>query len=547
MNRFNIKDLVKYLKIEKIDFELFGYNKYTCKYIVKNVFTNTKMVFSSDLPKKFTNLFIAIKGQRFDSHFKIKDLTDKCKIFVIENLSFLDNSENLNEFCQNNELIILKAKSTRFLMAYIYKFYYNCIDEKLNIFAITGTDGKTSMVYILSSIFSKIYGNSASIGTLGVNYNGKKLDIDQTTPTTPEIYDLYNIFSQLYKRKTKYVFMEATSIASIQNRLSSISFDSICFTNMTADHLDFHGNLENYYGAKISFIDRIAGSRKKNKTVIYNLDDENKNLVEQRFKNYQNLNILTYGFNKDSDFVISSSEYQQRYFKIKIIISKKLLEKFNYKDNPKDIEIKTSLIGRFNAYNIANSLAHLFNYFVIVKKNGIEKFFELIDKTKEVFLNLNIPGRMQRIKYKNHDIYIDYAHTAAALENAINTLKDVGYSKIITIMGCGGDRDKTKRPIMGKVSTELSDFTILTSDNPRSEEPLNIIKEIEEGISKNNYLIEVNREKAIERAIDFLNKEKDPTALLIAGKGHEDYQEIKGVKYHFNDKEVVEKIIDKSK
>jgi UDP-N-acetylmuramoyl-L-alanyl-D-glutamate--2,6-diaminopimelate ligase len=176
-------------------------------------------------------------------------------------------------------------------------------------------------------------------------------------------------------------------------------------------------------------------------------------------------------------------------------------------------------------------------------KKTVDHFEKIILSNKTVFEELIIPGRFERISYMGHDIYIDYAHTADAIENAIKTLKEAGYKSIITIMGCGGDRDQSKRAPMGKVASELSDIFIITSDNPRNEEPEKIIEDILKGVNKNNFLVEPDRKKAISTGIEKLKMMPVASALLIAGKGHEDYIEKKGVKYHFSDKEEVLKII----
>lgn len=546
MNYFYLIDLINYIKNEQIDFTIYDPHQIKNKVFVKNIFTDTrKLEQLQDDNKKDENLFVAIKGEKFDSHSKIKILSSKCKIIIVENLSFLNESELIEEFCLSHDIIIIKTNNTRLLMAYIYKYYFKSIDEQLYIHAITGTDGKTSMVTILHAVFSSLFQLSASIGTLGVIVNGSKLDFSQTTPTTPEINDIYYILNKLNEIGVKFIFIEATSIASVQKRLESIHFNNLSFTTMTSDHLDFHKNLENYYNAKISFIQQLEKSKKKNKTVIYNLDDKNSFLIENELNKYENINSLTYGYNEKADFRIIKEEYEDMFLNIDIEISEKILLKYKIPENKKILKIKTNLVGKVNSYNICHSITQLFNYIVIQQKMETDKFFNYFEKAKKAFLNLTIPGRMERIKFINHDIYIDYAHTADALKNAIMTLKEAGYKKIFTIMGCGGNRDKSKRPEMGKISTLLSDFVIITSDNPRDEEPESIVNDIIKGITNSNYQIILEREKAIDKGFELLKKEKQRSALLIAGKGSEDYQEIKGIKYHFSDKEIVEKIINK--
>lgn len=554
MNKFYLKDLIKFLKTNNINFEVFDPLELLDKFIVYNIFTDTRDVLNQveeDKPKEYctkenrNSIFIAIKGEKFDSHLKLKEIVQNCKIIFIEKTDFLTEDEDLISFCISNKIIAIKSNNNRIIMAFLYKFKYDSIDEKLNIFAITGTDGKTSMVAVLHLIFSSLFGLSASIGTLGVNLNGVKYDFKQTTPTTPEIKDIYFIFENLYKKGVKFIFIEATSIASVQKRLEGISFDNLSFTTMTSDHLDFHKTLENYYNAKIAFIKQLANSKKDIKTIIYNLDDLNVNLIKQELKKFDNIISFNYGYHKDSDFRVIETKYFNRLLNVKIEISEKILSYYNIPANKKIIEIDTNLIGKVNSYNIVHSVAQIFNYLIVHQKKDINEFFIYIEKTKKIYKSLCIPGRMERIDYNNNDIFIDYAHTSDSLKNAILTLKDAGYKKIFTIMGCGGDRDKTKRPAMGRIATELSDFVIITSDNPRNEEPDQIIKDILDGITKENYLVEIDRYEAIKKGLDLLNKTRDHGALLIAGKGHEDYQEIKGIKHHFSDKEVVQSLIKK--
>lgn len=569
MKNNHIKNLINFLFQMNIKFTIIDPLRLKESYIINNIFSDTRFInqdeshIKKNADKNVADMFIAIKGDKFDSHTKLNEVSKFCKVLVIENTKFLNEDEKIEDFCMRNNTVIMYTENTRLLMAFIYKYKYKSIDEKLNIFAITGTDGKTSMVTILHLFFSKLFGSSASIGTLGVRVNGKKIEFNQSTPTTPEIYDLYGIFKTLHRKKVKNIFIEATSISSIQKRLASISFNSLSFTNMTSDHLDFHGTLENYYNAKLSFIDQLSRSNKKAKIVLYNLDDKNSKLIYEKLKKYEDIKSISFGFDKESDFMIFDAYYKDRYFYVSIKISDNLIKKLNInsKDSPgflvkkgKDDRetyidnvflIKTNLIGKVNAYNIVHSVAILFAYVVLQQKQSFNKFVSYLKKSDKILSELIIPGRMERIKFHENDIFVDYAHTAFSLENAIKTLYEAGYKKVITIMGCGGNRDKTKRPIMGKCATDFSDFAIITSDNPRDEEPEEIIKEIVNGISKNNFLIEQDRKKAIEKGIELLDSYGPSSALLVAGKGHEDYQEIKGIKYHFSDREIIEQIIKK--
>ncbi|MFN3412112.1 MAG: Mur ligase family protein [Exilispira sp.] len=551
MDKLLFNEFLNYLSKKNIDFEIIDSKNLKDKIIIKDICIDTRKIkkednnFYLDNNYYLTDIFIAIKGEKYDSHKEIKTISPFFKVIVIENNDFLEENEDLYSFSFNNNLVIIKSQNTRSFMAYIYKFKFDLIDEKMNIFAFTGTDGKTSMVNILHLLFSKLFGLSASIGTLGVNINGEKYNFQQTTPTTPEIYDIFYILTQLSKIKVSNIFIEATSIASSQKRLESLSLDSLSFTNMTSDHLDFHTTLENYYNSKLSYINQLSNSEKKNRLLFYNLDDLNYYLIENELKKYKNIMAYNYGFNQNADFKISKLGYENRLLVVEIELSNKLLKISNITENKKIISIKTNLIGRVNAYNIAHSLAYILVLSIINYNSNPSIFYNLLEESREIFSNITIPGRMERIEFMGSDIFIDYAHTADSLKNAILSLKEAGYKNVITVMGCGGDRDKSKRPLMGKSASQFSTFTIITSDNPRGEEPEDIIKDILKGVINQNYIVCIDRQNAIEKGIDLLKKAEKPTALLIAGKGHEDYQEIKGVKYHFSDKEVVKSIINR--
>jgi len=333
----------------------------------------------------------------------------------------------------------------------------------------------------------------AYIGTLGfINLEYE----EKLNNTTPDILSLYEMLLYLSDNDYKYVAMEVSSQGLAYNRVDSILFDYAVFTNLTIDHLDFHKTMENYAKEKQKLFKKL---KPDGKTIINN-DDEYKDYFLQE-------DSITYGF--------SNSDYQ-----IDSIDSK--IDGTIFKVNGDSYH--TKLIGKHNVYNILIVI-------IILKELKINN-----EKIKDLISKLNhARGRMDTIKYKNNLIIIDYAHTPDAVEKIINSVKKIG-NNLITVLGCGGNRDKSKRPIMGLVATKLSDKVIFTSDNPRFEDPNSIINDIIQNLDKKNYEIEVNRKKAIKKGIQKLNKND---ILLILGKGHEDYQIISDQKYHFSDMEVV--------
>lgn len=428
--------------------------------------------------------FIAIKGINSDGHDYINDA--------------IKNGANkiIAEYGSYNVETIIVDDTKTYLNRYLKDNYYNKI-SKLKIIGVTGTNGKTTTCYLLYQALNMLDLKCAYIGTLGF-YNCEYHS--ELNNTTPDILDLYEMLIYCSDNDYKYVAMEVSSQGLALNRLESIQFDYAAFTNLTIDHLDYHKTMEHYALSKQKLFKKI----KENGKSIINNDD--------RYKDYfLSDNSITYGFN-NSDYTINdySSNIDGTIFKIN------------------NDEYKTKLIGKHNVYNV------LIVIIILNQLNiNMEKIKEVIGLLKHAI------GRMDAIKYNDNLIIIDYAHTPDAVEKIINSVKDLG-NNIITIVGCGGNRDKSKRPIMGEIATSLSNEVIFTSDNPRYEDPHKIIDDIVQKLDKNNYKIEVNREKAIKKGIQRLNKND---ILLILGKGHEDYQIINGEKNHFSDIEVVLKNI----
>ena len=425
--------------------------------------------------------FVAIKGIKEDGHKYVVDAIKNgaCKVIVEDG-----NYPNM-----------LKVKdTTSYLHNYLKRKYLKKIN-KLKIIGITGTNGKTTTSYLIYQALNMLNIKCAYIGTIGFYINGK---IKNNINTTPDILNLYYMLVECVNNDIEYIVMEVSSQGLSYNRVDGIKFDYAVFTNLTRDHLDYHKSMDNYLKAKQKLFKKL----KKNGISIINKDDP-------YYKNFIYKKTITYGIMGDYKINDIKNDINGCTFKL---------------NNNK---YKMNLIGNYNVYNMTVVI-------IILKLLKIkeEKIESIIKKLKSA------PGRMDMIKYNTNRIIIDYAHTPDAVDKVLSSIKCKG--KIITIIGCGGNRDKSKRDIMGSVATKKSDYVIFTSDNPRYENEIDIIKDMIQKLDTFNFEIEVNREKAIIKGIQMLKK---GDILLVLGKGHETYQEIKGVKYPFNDYDMVLKYI----
>ncbi len=438
--------------------------------------------------------FVAIKGNTVDGHDYIEEaIKNGAKKIIAEHGSYsvdtmiVDNTEKyLNEYLVSN---------------FSDKF------NGIKFIGITGTNGKTTTAFLTSNLLTNLKIKNAYIGTIGYYINSEF--IKELPNTTPDILLLYNLILEAIEKNVEVIVMEVSSHALDMGRINGIKLDIAGFTNLTEDHLDYHKTMENYLESKKKILNYI----KDDGVMISNIDDPKG--YEFEFKNFKTL-----GFN-DSDYKILDYEYTELTTKIK----------FSYLNEIYSVE--TNLLGKFNIYNYITALA-----FVNSIGIGID---EIINNTSKIYPP---NGRNEVIDVFGAKAIIDYAHTPDAVEKIIKSTQEIKTGKIFTIIGCGGDRDPKKRSIMGQIATELSDFVILTNDNPRTEDEKNIMKDIVSGINKDNYKIIYDRKTAIKEGLEMLNK-KD--TLLILGKGHEDYQIIGHTKHHLSDKEEVLKYIDSKK
>lgn len=473
--------------------------------------------------------------------YKNEILNFKPVIIIIDNIVYSEINKNqiyftdlINEFNKNNiKLIAINNLE----LDKFFKFFYDLNINDLNIYGITGTNGKTSITTILYHISNSLsnYDNvfsSSLIGTIKYCVRDKvlsKYDVNNSLLTTPDTSLIYYLIYLSKINKVRNIFMEVSSHSLDQQRPKGLYFKIASFINLTIDHLDYHKTMENYFNAKR----RLFFEYPNDFTVINSYYNDYGKILYNQLKDIKKNNIFTYII-KDYTFEINGTNFVLNIYK-----DDKLIEI----NGLKDIYFFTNLIGVFNIHNLAISFI---NFYIMNKE-----IFEInyIDFFKDYIKNINfLEGRLELV---NNDpiVFIDYAHTPDALENVIKTLieykESLKLGNIYVVFGAGGNRDKTKRPIMGSIVSSLADKIIITSDNPRDEDPLEIINDILKGIkNKNNVIIEPDREKAIIKA---LNDMKLNDILLIAGKGHENYQIIGNKRIFFSDKEIVKCYFNKIK
>ena len=443
---------------------------------------------------ELNDVYFAIIGTSYNGEDYIKDAIKKgAKTIVLETL--IDE-----EFLGVNIVVV---KSVRKSMAEAYKLLHRKYLKKMKFIGVTGTNGKTTTTTLIFKYLNFINKKTCLIGSNGIFYNNEYYE---TINTTPDIGIIYDSIKKAYFKKCKYVVMEVSSHAIKQHRVTGIDFDVALFTNLTLDHLDYHIDFTDYKYTKGLFL------KDNKKTVILNKDSEHYDF----YKEMVNCKLVTYGKNL-SDYLITNinlteekSEFKLRYF-----------DKF--------INISSNLIGLFNVYNLTSFIAILDQ-------------LKLITNKLSIFLNskLVIPGRMEELNYKNRKIIIDYAHTPDGVFNVLSFLKELK-RKIILVVGCGGSRDKTKRTVIGQISSDNSDYVIFTSDNPRDEDENEIINQIICDIEKDNFEVIVDRRLAIQKAID-ISEENDIIAIL--GRGNEKFQKVKGKLIELNDMEIVKEYVE---
>ncbi|MCK9210795.1 MAG: UDP-N-acetylmuramoyl-L-alanyl-D-glutamate--2,6-diaminopimelate ligase [Ignavibacteriaceae bacterium] len=453
---------------------------------------------------KTNSIFVAIKGFNSDGHKFISEAINNGAIAIV----IEDNNSIPENYFHLKKIARILVASSRIALAELSNAFYKEAASHLFSYAVTGTNGKTTTTYLLKNILEKSGKKTGLIGTIA-NIIGDK--IVESQMTTPESSDLHELFFLMVSEQCSSVVMEISSHSLTLERVYGIPFNVAIFSNITSDHLDFHNTFENYLNAK----KKLFVDLPENSFAVVNCDDDHYLDLVKDCK----AKIITYGKTENADFRISNISFN---------LSGTHFSLLNY---GKEYKVETPLIGEFNAYNAASAFAAAF-------VGGIS-IDQILNGIKTVPL---VSGRFEIVSGKTKKAVIDYSHTADSLEKAIINLRKVMSVeiKLITVFGCGGNRDATKRPQMGRIATELSDSVIITNDNPRNENAETIIADIEKGITKNNYEIILDREEAIKKAI---TESDDSSVVLVAGKGHENYQIIQDVKHHFSDKEIAEKYL----
>ncbi|MDD7795162.1 UDP-N-acetylmuramoyl-L-alanyl-D-glutamate--2,6-diaminopimelate ligase [Clostridium sp. 'White wine YQ'] len=445
-------------------------------------------------------LFVCIKGDTVNGNDFIFDAINNGAIAIITDENFPP---------EINDITFIKVNDSKIALASISSLFYNDPSKEIGLVGVTGTNGKTTVIHYIGDVL-EAYGNPTGlIGTLGYEFKNKQINIERINPTTPESLELQNLFRNFIDYGAKNVVMEVTSSALYKNRVDFCDFNVGVFTNLSQDHLEVHGTMENYKNEKLKLFHKCTLG-------VINLDDKfSKEIIEKA-----TCKILTYGIDKDADIKASKIRYNND--SVTFIVTLKGISK----------EITINIPGKFTVYNALATIGACYGLGL-----EINEILNLVSTIK------NVPGRLELINNSlNKNVIIDYAHTPDALEKLLMMSRQITKGKIIVVFGCGGDRDKSKRGIMGMAAGVLSDYTIITSDNPRTENPLDIIEDIEEGMNviKANHEKIIDRKKAIERGLSLL---KDDDLLVIAGKGHEDYQIIGNTKIHFDDREIVRELL----
>lgn len=449
---------------------------------------------------KSGDVFIAVKGTDHDGNDFIDMAVEKGAIAVITERNH-----------QSLEVPCVRVLNDRLALSKVAANFASSPSADLAAVGITGTNGKTTTAFLIDYLLKSKFRVSGLMGTVTINEG--KCDL-KATHTTADPIALHQSLKRMKENGCYGVTMEVSSHGLHQGRVKDVLFNTGVFTNLTQDHLDYHRTMEAYYQAKkLLFVQLAEQKSTKKPTAVINIDDAyGERLYRELSAEFPDLKIITTGQGVQAQFRASN-----------ILQTVKGLE-FQLDYNGKSYLVKSGMIGLFNVKNILSALATTKS----LKLN-------LRDCIKDIENAPQVPGRLERVnKGQSYTVFVDYAHTPDALENVCATLKDVGTSRLLTVFGCGGDRDKTKRPEMARVASDLSNHCFITSDNPRTEDPEAILKEVEKGISRYNSTSFLDRKEAITAAIDEARKND---IVLIAGKGHENYQIFADETIHFDDRE----------
>jgi UDP-N-acetylmuramoyl-L-alanyl-D-glutamate--2,6-diaminopimelate ligase len=448
------------------------------------------------------SLFICLKGYTVDGHDFAKSAVENGAAAIIAE----------RELDVMVPVVIVKDSFKA--MAVIADTYYGQPSQKLHLIGITGTNGKTTTSHLIEKIFADHNRNTGLIGTMYTKIGEEKVE---NKNTTPDSLTLQKTFREMLDKNVEMAVMEVSSHALDLGRVHGTDFDVAIFTNLSQDHLDYHETMEEYKRAKSLLFSQLGNSFKisKPKYAIFNTDD----ITYQEYKKLTAAHIVTYGIDNDADIMATQIKMTPEGTTFDIVIQGQYYP------------ITIQLAGKFNVYNVLASIAA-----GLVSNIPINDIISSLEKIE------GVPGRFELVKAgQDFSVVVDYAHTPEALENVLKTIKQFADKDIFTVIGCGGDRDKTKRPLMAKIACLYSTVPIFTSDNPRSEDPTAILKDMEEGVIGKTYHSIVDRKEAIKFAVDHA---KHGDVILIAGKGHETYQTIGGQNFDFDDRLVAKEAIE---
>ncbi|MBI1909764.1 MAG: UDP-N-acetylmuramoyl-L-alanyl-D-glutamate--2,6-diaminopimelate ligase [Deltaproteobacteria bacterium] len=453
-------------------------------------------------------IFAALPGLKTEGKLFIEEAIDRGAVGIL--------SQDPPPSPWNTQLGWAQVKEPRKALARLSSNFYGEPSRALKLIGITGTNGKTTLTYLLESIFAAGHQSSGIIGTINYRYGKNRF----TAPTTtPESADLQELLATMKSDGVQYVAMEVSSHALSLDRVSACHFDVACFTNLSQDHLDFHKDLNDYFEAKCRlFTDVLQQSEKKTRFAVLPAPDPWGEKIQKRMPS--SVKVLTYGLEAPAQILAEKTSLSSR--GIRGVI----------KTPRGEVKLVSPLIGEHNLKNMLAATACAV---------ALEVPLEQIQKGLEA-LSL-IPGRLEKIQNnKGIHLFVDYAHTPEALQKALETLRSITHGRLIVVFGCGGDRDAKKRPLMGEVAAQGADLILLTSDNPRTEDPQSIVRQILAGVTKaeKEALVIVDRQEALKRAVVVA---EPGDAVLVAGKGHEDYQIIGTEKRHFSDQEELRKIL----
>lgn len=439
-------------------------------------------------------LFFALPGQKTKGAQFVQEAIERGAVAIVA-----------EEILPEISVPLLRVSNARRAMGDLAAFFQKDPSHFLAVCGVTGTNGKTTTTFLMRHLCEVSGRRCGLIGTVQYILPGI---VEEASRTTPESIELQEMMQRMKEGGFKAVAMEASSHAIVQERLQGVEFDVAIFTNLTQDHLDFHGSMEEYFNAKALLFKNLVNQNQKKGKAVINIDDRYGRLLLDRVPSQ--LSVTTYGQSIHADFRASNIRHTATG------------TQFSLEARGRSYLVRSPLIGLFNVYNALGALA-----------SATAMGLELRRSIKALETAPQVPGRLERVPGKNpFQVFVDYAHTPDALENVLKTLQQLKQGRLIVVFGCGGDRDRLKRPLMAAVAERYSDKVIVTTDNPRTEDPLAIIADIEKGFQRKHHLAITDREEAIFKVIQ---QALPGDMILIAGKGHENYQEIQGIKHPFDD------------